>query len=222
VELRAHITHFLRWSGLLLIAGGLVQVAATLADPDLYDARSLSNRFEGPDHVLYWVAYLMLTAGLPGLFIVQADRIGKVGAAGFLLALAGSALTMAVSLITAHVLPATVAIVGSAATLTELVQPGGKLNSLLVPVVLTALTFFPGYILFGVASARARVFPSWCGWLIAAGATLTIAAAAGPPARIPVSIGSILMGAAWLGFGRGCVVLRLGGRAHQSETDIAP
>jgi hypothetical protein len=105
---------------------------------------------------LYWVAYLMLTAGLPGLFIVQADRIGKVGAAGFLLALAGSALTMAVSLITAHVLPATVAIVGSAATLTELVQPGGKLNSLLVPVVLTALTFFPGYILFGIASARAQ------------------------------------------------------------------
>ena len=190
-----------------MIGGGLVQLAATLADPDLYDARSLSNRFEAPDHVLYWVAYLMLTAGLPGLFFGQVDRIGKAGAVGFLLALIGSALTMAVSLITAHVLPVTVPILGAAATLAQLVQPGGKLNSLLVPVVLTALTFFPGYILFGVASARARVFPSWCGWLIAAGATLTIAAAAGPPARAPVSIGSVLMGAAWLGFGRACLVL---------------
>jgi hypothetical protein len=203
----AHINYLLRWSGVLVIGGGLVQLAATLADPDLYDARSLSNRFETPDHVLYWVAYLMLTAGLPGLFFGQVDRIGRTGAVGFLLALVGSALTMAVSLITAHVLPVTVPILGAAATLAQLVQPGGKLNSLLVPVVLTALTFFPGYILFGVASARARVFPSWCGWLIAAGATLTMAAAAGPPARVPVSIGSILMAAAWLGFGRSCLVL---------------
>ena len=190
-----------------MIGGGLVQLAATLADPDLYDARSLSNRFEAPDHVLYWVAYLMLTAGLPGLFFGQLEQIGKASVVGFLLALVGSALTMAVSLITAHVLPVTISMFGTAATLTQLTQPGGKLNSLLVPVVLTALTFFPGYILFGVASARARVFPSWCGWLIAAGATLTIAAAAGPPARVPVSIGSVLMGAAWLGFGRTCLVL---------------
>jgi hypothetical protein len=202
----AHITYFLRWSGVLVTGGGLIQLAATLADPDLYDARSLSNRLEAPDHVLYWVAYLMLSAGLPGLFFVQVDRIGKAGAVGFLLALVGSALTMAVSIITAHVLPVTVPILGAAATLAQLVQPGGKLNSLLVLVVLTALTFFPGYILFGVASARARVFPSWCGWLIAAGATLTIAAVAGPPARVPVSIGSVLMGAAWLGFGRACLV----------------
>lgn len=212
MEPGAHITYFLRWSAVLLLTGGLVQVAATLGDPDLYDARSLSNRFEGPDHVLYWVAYLLLAAGLPALFIVQVNRIGKVGAVGFLLALAGSALSMAVSLITAHVLPVTVPILGSAATVTDLVQPGGKLNSLLAPVLLTALTFFPGYILFGVASARAGMFPSWCGWLLAAGATLTIAAAAGPLARIPVSLGSVLMGAAWLGFGRACLIPKFVGR----------
>ena len=162
--------------------------------------------------MLYWVAYLMLAAGLPALFLIQVNRIGRTGAVGFLLALAGSALTMAVSLITAHVLPVTVPILGTAATLTELVQPGGQLNSLLAPVLLTALTFFPGYILFGVASARARMFPSWCGWLLAAGATLTITAAAGPLARIPVSIGSVLMGAAWLGFGRACLIPKFVGR----------
>jgi hypothetical protein len=154
----------------------------------------------------------MLTAGLPGLYFGQMERIGKAGAVGFLSALVGSALTMAVSLITAHVLPVTVPTLGAAANLTQLVQPGGKLNSLLVPVVLTAATFLPGYILFGVASARARVFPSWCGWLIAAGATLTIAAAAGPSAKVPVSIGSVLMGAAWLGFGRACFVGSVAGR----------
>ncbi len=198
----------IRWSAVLLIGGGLLQIPATLADPDLYDPRSLTNSFETADHILYWVAYLMLTTGLPGLFLAQIERISRAGVAGFMLAMAGSALTMAVSLITAHVLPTTVSVFGPSTTLPELVQPGGRLNSLLVPIVLTAFTFFLGYVLFGVASARARVFPSWCGWLLSAGAILTIAAAAGPVARIPVSAGSLLMGAAWLGFARAMLALK--------------
>ncbi len=119
-----------------------------------------------------------------------------------MLALAGSALTVTVSVITAHVLPATVSVLGPSATVIGLVQPGGRLGTLLVPVALTSLTFFVGYILFGAATARAGVFPAWCGWLLAAGALLTLAAAAGPLGRIPVALGSVLMGAAWLGLGR--------------------
>jgi hypothetical protein len=80
-------------------------------------------------------------------------ELGRRGAVGFLLALVGSALTMAVSLITAHALPVTIPILGAAATLTQLVQPGGKLNSLLVPRGADGAHFFPGYILFGAASA---------------------------------------------------------------------
>jgi hypothetical protein len=191
----------MRSSAVLLICGGLLQVPATLADPDLYDPQSLRNGVEAPDHVLYWVAYLMITIGLPGALIGQLERLSRWGAAGLMLALAGSALTMAVSVIAAHVLPATVSVFGPTATFAALVQPGGRLNSLLLPVALTSLTFFMGYVLFGVATARAGVYPAWCGWLLATGAILTLAAAAGPLGRIPVAVGSVLMGAAWMGFG---------------------
>ncbi len=192
----------MRSSGLLLIGGGLLQVPATFADPDLYDSQSLKNPVEAPDHVLYWVAYLMITVGLPGALIGQLERLASWGAAGSMLALAGSALTMAVSVIAAHVLPATVSVFGPSATFAGLVQPGARLDSLLLPVALTSLTFFVGYALFGIATARAGVFPAWCGWLLATGAVLTLAAAAGPLGRIPVAVGSVLMAAAWVGVGR--------------------
>lgn len=192
----------MRSSAVLLIGGGLLQIPATFADPDLYDSQSLRNPFETPDHVLYWVAYLMITVGLPGALIAQLERLASWGVAGFMLALAGSALTMAVSVIAAHVLPATVSVFGPSATVAGLVRPGGSLASLLLPVALTSVTFLMGYALFGVATARARVFPAWCGWLLAAGAVLTLAAAAGPLGRVPVAVGSGLMGAAWSGIGR--------------------
>src|SRR5581483_9487161 len=129
----------MRSSGLLLIGGGLLQIPATFADPDLYDLQSLKNPVEAPDHVLYWVAYLMITVGLPGALIGQLERLACWGAAGFMLALAGSALTIAVSVIAAHVLPATVSVFGPSATFTGLLQPGGRLESLLLPVALTSL-----------------------------------------------------------------------------------
>jgi hypothetical protein len=191
----------MRSSAVLLICGGLLQIPATLVDPDLYDPQSLRNPLEAPDHVLYWVAYLLITAGLPGALLGQLERLARWGAVGFMLALAGSALTVTVSVIAAHVLPATVSILGPSATVTGLVQPGARLATLLMPVALTSLTFFVGYVLFGAATARAGVFPAWCGWLLATGALLTLAAAAGPLGRIPVALGSVLMGAAWLGIG---------------------
>jgi hypothetical protein len=64
---------------------------------------------------------------------------------------------------------------------------------------------FRGHV--GAAFVRRRVRTGPGVPLVGRWATLTIAAAAGPPARIPVSIGSLLMGAAWLGFGRACWVL---------------
>jgi hypothetical protein len=141
----------------------------------------------------------MISVGLPGVLIGQLERLRGWGVAGFMLALAGSALTMTVSVIAAHVLPATVSIVGPNATMATLLQPRGRLESLLWPVALTSLTFFIGYLLFGIAIVRAGVFPAWCGWLLAAGAMLTMAVVVGPLGRIPVDAGSVLMGAAWLG-----------------------
>ena len=85
--------------GLALLAAAPLQLGATVIDPDTFDSRPLVNPLETPSHVLYWVAYLLTIVGLPAVHELQATRVGRVGAAGFLLALAGLALTMAVSII---------------------------------------------------------------------------------------------------------------------------
>ena len=147
--------------GLALLAAAPLQLGATVIDPDTFDSRPLVNPLETPSHVLYWVAYLLTIVGLPAVHELQATRVGRVGAAGFLLALAGSALTMAISIIVAYLLPLLASSTGGAANLTLLVMPGSVLAPLLPVLVLVAVTFFPGFILLGVATARAGVFPSW-------------------------------------------------------------
>src|SRR5436309_3199385 len=162
--------------GLALLAAAPLQLGATVIDPDTFDSRPLVNPLETPSHVLYWVAYLLTIVGLPAVHELQATRVGRVGAAGFLLALAGLALTMTISIIVAHLLPLLASSTGGAANITLLVMPGSVLAPLLPVLVLVAVTFFPGFILLGVATARAGVFPGWSGWLLSAGAVATLEA----------------------------------------------
>jgi hypothetical protein len=89
----------MRLGAMALFAGGLLQVPATAFDPDLYDPRALFNPAETPVHAIFWIAYLMITLGLPGAYFIHADKMGWLGTVGFLLALAGSAMTMSVSLL---------------------------------------------------------------------------------------------------------------------------
>ena len=186
--------------GLALLAAAPLQLGATVIDPDTFDSRSLVNPLEIPSHVLFWVAYLLITVGLPAVHESQATRVGLVGAAGFLLALAGSALTMTISIIVAHLLPLLASSTGGAANVTLLVMPGSVLAPLLPVLVLVAVTFFPGFILLGVATARAGVFPGWSGWLLSAGAVATLAAFAGPLGRPVTVAGSLLLAAGLVGF----------------------
>jgi len=186
--------------GLALLAAAPLQLGATVIDPDTFDSRSLVNPLETPSHVLFWVAYLLITVGLPAVHESQATRVGLVGAAGFLLALAGSALTMTISIIVAHLLPLLASSTGGAANVTLLVMPGSVLAPLLPVLVLVAVTFFPGFILLGVATARAGVFPGWSGWLLSAGAVATLAAFAGPLGRPVTVAGSLLLAAGLVGF----------------------
>lgn len=40
----------------------------------------------------------------------------------------------------------------------------------------TAVTFFPGYLIFGIAMSRAAMIQAWVGWLLVTGSMLTLAA----------------------------------------------
>ena len=140
--------------GLALLAAAPLQLGATVIDPDTFDSRPLVNPLETPSHVLYWVAYLLTIVGLPAVHELQATRVGRAGAAGFLLALAGLALTMAVSIIVAYLLPLLASSTGGAANVTLLVMPGSVLAPLLPILVLVAVNFFPGWSRCDVSGVR--------------------------------------------------------------------
>src|SRR3982075_3316464 len=193
----------MRLGAMALFAGGLLQVPATAFDPDLYDPRALFHPAETPVHALFWIAYLMITLGLRGAYFIHADKMGWLGTVGFLLALAGSAMTMSVSLLDGFALPLIAASHPAEATPLALVGPGGTASALMPALLATAVTFFPGYVMFGIALARAAVIQAWAGWLLVMGTILTIAAFAAPAGRLPTIIGSVLLAAAFVALSRG-------------------
>ena len=199
---RSAMSSLMRLSAIALFVGGLLQVPATAFDPDLYDPRALFNPAETPVHAAFWIAYLLITVGLPAAYFIHIGSIGLLGTVGFLLALAGSALTASVSVLDGFALPLVAASHPNEAAPLALVGPGGTAAGLMPALLATAVTFFPGYVMFGIAMARAAVIQAWAGWLLVTGALLTLTAFAAPVGRIPTLIGSLLLAAAFVALSR--------------------
>ncbi len=159
----------MRLSAIALFVGGLLQVPATAFDPDLYDPRALFNPAETPAHAVFWIAYLLITMGLPAAYFIHIGKFGWLGTVGFLLALAGSAMTASVSLLDGFALPLIATSHPTEAAPLALVGPGGAAAGLMPALLATAVTFFPGYVMFGIAMARAAVIQAWAGWLLGDG-----------------------------------------------------
>jgi hypothetical protein len=114
------------------------------------------------DVVLFVVAHLLLAVGLVGLHALQKGSYGRLGRAGFYIALVA---------IAARVLGALVFLAGSSA-----------LEWISLPATLGMLV---GFVLYGVATLRARVLPRWYG----------LALLVSLPVSLPVAVyGTVLFG----------------------------
>ena len=153
----ARLDRLTRWSTL---AGGVLSLLVALlvlANPDYY-------LFSTPPDFLVPVAevaaLLAVMGGLAGLHIFQKDLYGKAGKAGFIMAFAGVFLAGA-----GHVL---------ALPFLEFVNTGsvayvliGLDQGVFLPLgtvyVLGAFLMSLGFVVLGLATARARALPLWCG-----------------------------------------------------------
>jgi hypothetical protein len=84
----------LRWSGLVLVAGGLLMVVATTLHPSRETPATIlaaEVRLVAA-HVLFTLSYLLVLLGLPGLYGAESVRMGRLGLVGFLAAFMGTAL----------------------------------------------------------------------------------------------------------------------------------
>src|SRR5260370_14379360 len=76
-----------RWSGIVLLVGSLLGVIGSILDtvlPNETAQQVLSTPFT-IDASLFLAWALLLTMGLPGLYLRQATRAGALGFAGFVL-----------------------------------------------------------------------------------------------------------------------------------------
>jgi hypothetical protein len=117
-----------------------------------------------------------MLAALVGLHVVQARSLGRLGVVGFAVAFVGTALVL-VSTLWAVIL---------------LERFGTTVPGLLFGLGL--LGWLVGFVLFGIATFRARVLPRWSGLLLVA---YPLVLMAGVPIEGPL----ILVGLLWLALG---------------------
>ncbi len=147
-------SNLLRWSGLAAMVGGALFVIFELLD--LYNFFVVEENFSEVAATAPWVAEALLNLlgtvlllfGLFGLYARQSEAAGHLGLVGFLVAFLGTALVAGVSWGDVFVVP----ILADAAP--EVLDAGPPLG-----IILSFGVFTVGWVLFGLATLRARVYP---------------------------------------------------------------
>jgi hypothetical protein len=190
------------WAGLALVAGGVLQLVATLLHPSHETVATIiaSEATLVAAHTLYTLSYLLLLLGLPGLYVAQRGQMGRLGVAGFLGAFVGTYL---------------IAVTGNFGFLAPVLakEAPAVLDSInqYQPVIavngLAAVTFIIGYAVFGIAMIRTATIPRLSGMLVAVGGPVHLlgfgVAQLVSPALWPIAVlGSASLGAglAWPGY----------------------
>jgi hypothetical protein len=164
-------TALLRWSGLVLVAGGLLMAVATALHPSPETPATIlaaEVRLVAA-HVLFTLSYLMVLLGLPGLYGAESVRTGRLGLVGFLAAFMGTAL-VAVSGDFGFMAPVLAA---------ESPRSIDAINTYPPEVALNAVAFggfVVGFVLLGITMAKTATLPRSSGMLVAAGAPAQVLA----------------------------------------------
>jgi len=191
-------SNLIRWGGLAALAGGALLIIANVAEFFLFgdqpdSVAATTNAWVILD-TLFLGAIVLIFLGLVGLYAHQAKQAGIFGLIAFLAALSGTPMIFGFIWGGAFVLPS------MAEAAPDFVDPAfldaDPSGVLLVGALLTFVLFALGWLLFGLASLRARVLPRGAAVLLMVGAVLTFSFVL----EFPFSI--VVFGAAlaWMGY----------------------
>ena len=148
----------------LFALAALVGFIAVVGSDDISDAaRSASFYFPA---VMALASIACLAVALVGLFLRQEQQLGSLGVAGFLVALVGTLVAAGGLWTYVFVVP------HFAAAVPEMINE--STGSVLVGFFGSFALMAVGWLLFGLATLRAKVFPRWAALLLVAGAAITI------------------------------------------------
>lgn len=162
-------SNLMRWSGLASVVGGVLLVVFDVAESVIMGGQPESAVAGTGALIIVRIGFLVPVAlmilGLVGLYVRQAEQTGTLGIIAFLVAFSGTMLVFG--------LQWSAAFMGSwlAGVAPDLLdaEPAGLLAAgFMISFLLLAL----GWLLFGLASLQARVFPRNAGVLLVIGAVL--------------------------------------------------
>jgi hypothetical protein len=158
-----------RWSGIACILAGLLMTLATLIHPSRETPEIILEQELRlvAAHWLFTISCGFLLLGLPGLYVAQSERAGRLGLVSFLMLFFGT-LFFAVSNNYGFIAPVLAAQAPAMLDAINAYPPVVALNALLT------IGFFLGFIFFGIATLRARVLPRQAGILMIIGSPLNM------------------------------------------------
>ena len=182
----------MRWGGLAAVTAGallVLQQIYALVAPDPTTGGWIA---------VHTLGYIGLACGLLGqvsLYGVQMDKVGRLGLIGFVLGFIGNGLTAGAAFMNTFIVPVLTA------QAPNLLAPTGPLFSgpLGLMVLFSAILVTLGFILLGIATARAGILPAPAAWLVVVTAWFGLAAVFSP--LVFAVVGALFgLGNAWLGY----------------------
>lgn len=175
-------------AGILLILGFALHPAGE-------DATFGTDRRWVSAHGFLWAAFTIALLGWIGVYDVLASSTGRLGAAGFVIIIAGT--SFASWIFSSDVTYVPVIASQSPGLIRQIFN-----QSHVVIGVLSVLTWVLGDVLFGFSVIQAKVFPKLAGVLLVVGSlVIPVSYMTGLPEKV-VAIGGLLVGASqvWLGY----------------------
>ena len=175
-----------RSSGLAAMIGGVLFVVAELLTLPTLNVETFSETATTVSFAIQQLANLLgavfVLLGLCGLYVRQSEAAGALGLIGFLVAFLGTVLIGGLFWASAFIGPA---LATEAPEFLDVGPPPG--------FFLTLITFGVGWLLFGIATLLARVYPRIPTILLMIGAAITV---------LPLPFTGIVfaIAVAWLGF----------------------
>ena len=158
------------------------------ADRGQRDRRFSQRRHRSINGEVRVVAFFLLLLGLVGLYARQSEEAGTLGLVGFLLAFLGTMLIAGDLWFEAFAVP-------YLAEVSPRLAETSPTGLLLAGAAASFASFGVGWLLFGIASFRARVFPRVAAVLIILGALVGF-----PSPLFPPKLVVLALAVGWMGF----------------------
>jgi hypothetical protein len=167
-----------RSAGIAAVAAGAVFIGVQLKHPELTVAGVNTTEWAVRSSLKVLMAALAL-AGITGMYLHQVKKMGLLGLVGYVLFAANYLVIGSVSFIAAYVLPSidttSSHYVRDALAVASGGHATGDIGALKTVIVVEAVLYLAGGLLFGIALFRTGVLPRWASALLAVGGAVSAA-----------------------------------------------